>query len=84
MKAIIAALIITFLTSCASKNEIEAPRTYSKMNERDNIGEVVDDMHFQWEKAMHSIEYSDKNPLDVLFYPFKKDGVRDGLVLWYK
>ena len=84
MKAILLALIIAFITSCSSSTEMEAPRSYSKMNERDNIGEAVDDAQFQFERFTQNLEFSDKNPLDVLFYPFKKDGVRDGLVLFYK
>ena len=86
MKAILAILVIAFLTSCSSSPQLEAPKTktYSKMNERDNVGEIIDDMQFHWESFVNGFSKDNKNPLDAIFYPFKKDGVRDGLVLWYK
>jgi len=84
MKAVLLALIIAFVTSCSSRIDADVPRTYSKMNERDNIGELVDDAQFEFERFALSIEHCDINPFDILFYPFKKEEYRTGLTLIYK
>ena len=87
MKTILVALMLVFLASCATGDrsvQVDMPRTYSKYNDRDNIGEVLDDMHFEWEKFADSIEYYEVNGLDLLFYPFKKNELRSGKTLIYR
>lgn len=85
MKIIVSALMIAFLVSCTNLEKTkDMPVTYTKYNDRDNIGEVLDDSYFQWEKFAHSIEYYETNGLDLLFYPFKKNELRQGMTLIYR
>lgn len=85
MKIILAALMIAFLASCNSLEGVkDMPVNYTKYNDRDNIGEVLDDGYFHFEKFCHSIEYQEVNGLDLLFYPFKKNELRSGSPLIYR
>lgn len=60
------------------------PANYSKYNDRDNVGEFFDDGYYKWEKFAHSIEYYETNVLDLIFYPFKKNELRQGMTLIYR